>query len=94
MEGAYLIATGSTFSQVPGLALSTQQLLDCETGGKWISAGCNGGYSDETFAYTAENGLSLASAYTPGALAATCQMRPREEEPPACSHRVSARAGG
>ncbi|XP_030766025.1 cathepsin L-like proteinase [Sitophilus oryzae] len=67
VEGAYAIKTGELKS------LSEQQLVDCATGGSYISQGCNGGIYQDALDYAVKNGIVAESDYVYTAKTETCK---------------------
>jgi len=57
MEGAWATATGNLVS------FSEEQLIDCASGIKYGSYGCNGGQMDGAFKYIIENGAISKNQY-------------------------------
>jgi C1A family cysteine protease len=67
IEGSWAIAKGQL------LDLSEQQLVDCATGFKYGSHGCNGGQMEGAFKYVIENGQCTELSYPYLAKDGACQ---------------------
>jgi C1A family cysteine protease len=67
IEGSWAISKGQL------LDLAEQQLVDCATGFKYGSHGCNGGQMEGAFKYVIENGQCTESSYPYTAKDGTCQ---------------------
>jgi len=67
IEGSWAISKGQL------LDLSEQQLVDCATGFKYGSHGCNGGQMEGAFKYVIENGQCTELSYSYSAKDGTCQ---------------------
>jgi hypothetical protein len=71
LESAYAVHNNLKGSAIPQLA--EQQSVDCVKAPEYGSAGCNGGWMDDTFDYAIKNKMCLESEYAYTARDGTCQ---------------------
>jgi hypothetical protein len=69
LESAHAIKTGKL------LSLSEQQIVDCATGGRFQSQGCDGGFMYEVFQYAEKVPVELESAYPYKGVDGSCKAK-------------------